>query len=156
MEKLPPFKIHSNKGAAQFYLQPAYFAGETYQTASKETVKVLEPGFVMVEAASFLKREGRTASYDWRNKVVMKLSPKDLVQIIQGLEQRQKVTLEHFRENGSGKLKSFLNIFPGEKYGFCLQLCFGEKKPYVQITTDADAEVLKALLQRAVVRSVGW
>jgi|GEM_PF-901301 len=160
--QFPQFKVHNRTGTVQFTLTPAHFAGETFQTRNGDHVQVLKKGYVMVEMANAAEPNdgpGRV-SYDWSNKVTMKLSDSDIQQILDGFEGKEcRIVHDPNKAKGSGSdgtlANSFLKITKGERFGYFMTISRGDKKAKCPIS-DADVANFRLLLPRAVVRIYGW
>ncbi|CAB5080344.1 hypothetical protein D3OALGA1CA_160 [Olavius algarvensis associated proteobacterium Delta 3] len=160
--QFPPFKVHNRTGTVHFTLTPAHFAGETFETRNGSHVRVLKKGYMMVEMANAAEPNdgpGRV-SYDWSNKVVMKLSDSDIQQILDGFEGNEcRIVHDPNKAKGSASdgtlAKSFLQITKGERFGYFMTISRGDKKARCPIN-DADVSNFRLLLPRAVVRIYGW
>ncbi|MGD8366114.1 MAG: hypothetical protein PVG78_00615 [Desulfobacterales bacterium] len=160
--QFPPFKIHNRTGTAQFTLAPAHFAGETFETRNGDQVQVLKKGHVMVEMANAVQPGDGPGlvTYDWSNKLTMKLSDADIRQILIAFEGRECRIVHDPNKakggSGDGSLpKSFLQLSKGERFGWFMTMSRGEKKARCPIS-EADAANFHLLLSRAVVRMYGW
>ena len=157
----PPFKVHNRTGSAQFTLQPAHFAGETF-TARGGEVRVLKKGHVMVEMANATAQPDRRGNtvYDWAGKVAMKLSDPDIQQILAGLRGEPcKIVHDPNKARSDGDdnalPKSCLQLSKGERFGYFLAISRGDKKAKCPLS-DGEAATLRLLLNRALVRLYGW
>ena len=159
--QFPAFRIHNRTGTVKFTLQPAHFAGETFETRSGDPVRVLQKGYVMVEMASAAESSANRGPvvYDWPNKVAMKLSDVDIRQVLDGLDGKECRIVHDpnkAKPGGDGALpKSFLQLSKGDRFGWFMTMSRGEKKARCPIS-DTDAANFKLLLSRAVVRLYGW
>jgi hypothetical protein len=159
--QFPPFKIHNRTGTVQFTLTPAHFAGETFETRNGEQVQVLQKGHVMVEMANAAETGDGPGpvSYDWANKLTMKLTDADIRQILIGFEGKECRIVHDpnkARGGGDGSLpRSLLQISRGERFGYFMTMSRGDKKARCPLS-EADAANFHLLLSRAVVRMYGW
>ncbi len=159
--QLPSFKIHTRTGAAQFTLQPAFFAGDSFKGRAGE-VRMMKKGYVMVEMANATGQTDPRGNmvYDWHNKVSMKLSDVDIQQVLEGL-QGGGCKIVHDPAKARGEAagaevpKSMLFVNKGEQFGFFMTMSRGEKKAKCPIS-DLEAANLRLLLARAVARIYGW
>jgi hypothetical protein len=160
LEQLPAFKIHNRSGSVNLTLLPAKFNGETF-TSREGEVKVLKKGCLMLEMANAAARTDSrgNATYDWANKITMKLADTDIQQIIAGLrgEKCQIIHDPNKARNASGDdlPKSRLQISKGERYGHFVTMSRGDNSVSCPLS-DADAATLNLLLNQAITRIYGW
>ncbi len=157
----PQFKIHNRTGSVQVTLKPAYFEGETFETRTGK-VRVMKPGHLMVEMANATGGvDGRGyISYDWANKVSMKLSCADIQKILFGLQgENCKIVHDPNKALGDGHSQTLPNsclvLREGDRFGYFMAMNRGETKASCPLN-DSDAATLRLLLSRAVVRLYGW
>lgn len=159
-EQLPPFKIHNRTGASILTLTPAHFSGDTFSTQSGE-VRVLNKGYLMIEIANATEHSDSRGNpiYDWRGKVVMKLTDADIHQVLSGL-QGESCRIVHDPNKARGQAdkqlpKSCLQLSKGERFGYFISMTRGETKVKCPIS-DTEAATMRLLLRRAVARIYGW
>ena len=160
LEQLPAFKIHTRSGSINLTLIPAKFDGETF-TSRAGDVRVLKKGHLMIEMANATARadnRGNT-TFDWTNKITMKLTDPDIQQILGGFR-GDKCQIVHdpnkARNEAAADLpKSRLQLSKGERFGFFMTMSRGDSAVSCPLS-DADAATLRLLLNRAVTRIYGW
>ncbi len=160
--QFPRFKVHNRTGSVQFTLTPAHFSGETFETRDGGRVQMLQKGHLMVEMANAAEKSDGPGpvSYDWTNKVSMKLSDTDIQQLLAGFEGKEcRIVHDPNKargKDGDGSLpKSFLQFGRGERFGYFMTMSRGEKKTKCPIS-DTDAATFRLLLSRALVKIYGW
>jgi len=158
----PQFKIHNRTATVHFTLTPAHFDGATFQTRDGGQVRLLKKGYVMVEMASAADPNSGPGlvSYDWDNKIAMKLSDADIRQILDGFDGREcRIVHDPNKARGAGSdgslPRSYLQLQKGERYGYFMTMSRGDKNAKCPIS-DADAGNFRLLLSRAVVKIYGW
>jgi hypothetical protein len=109
------------------------------------------------------KDENDNASFDWGNKITVKLGINDIgefLSVLSGAKNSvgQKGSLFHQTPGGGNKSVGF--GYNDQNGGYNLRISAQDKDKntsYIQqVLSAAEAEVLKALLQRAVVRIYEW
>ncbi len=160
LEQLPAFKVHNRSGSINLTLIPAKFDGETF-TSRAGDVRVLKKGHLMIEtanAAAGADNRGNT-TYDWANKVTMKLTDPDIQQMLAGLR-GEKCQIVHDPNKARSETetdlpRSRLQISKGERFGFFMTMSRGDNTVNCPLS-DTDAATLSLLLSQAIARIYGW
>lgn len=138
--------ISGKQGAVQFSLLPAYKS------------KKKDEGAVFIEAAPTIGPN----EYNWRSKIIFALGINDIGKVLVTLQGGAGCEIYHDPDTGTEKKNTRakrLIIEPGSPGTFKLALSqqLSEEKRYVQLYIDAgEAQILTALLTRAIERILGW
>ena len=145
-----PFVVYKGKGALRLQLLPA--------EPKEEGSPYLKEGCVMLEIAS----AGETArTYDWENKIVFKLSSKDIGEILAYLKfgAKGEVKLIHDSSKAPGAsedagIKS-LTITATEKSWFWNMVAGKDNKRNVPVDLSEMVRI-QTLLKKAIEKIYGW
>lgn len=138
--------ISGKQGAIQFSLLPAYKS------------KKKDEGAVFIEAAPTIGPN----EYDWQNKIIFALSTNDIGKVLVTLKGGEGCSIYHDPDTGTERKNTRakrLTIEPGNTGTFKVALSqqLGEEKRYASLYIDAgEAQILTALLTRAIGRILGW
>lgn len=145
-----PFVVYKGKGALRLQLLPA--------EPKEEGSPYLKEGCVMLEIAN----AGETArTYDWENKIVFKLSSKDIGEILAYLKfgAKGEVKLIHDSSKAPGAsedagIKS-LTITATEKSWFWNMVAGKDNKRNVPVDLSEMVRI-QTLLKKAIEKIYGW
>ena len=149
MKRLPKFVVYKKAGAMQFSLTPAY--------SDKKDEFSFAKGFVMLEMSNAKgQQKNGLATYDWQNKVVMKLNEVDIQQILTGFQSgKANIVHDPAKASGGNGMKKFLNIDKAPQAGYYVSMKFGEQCAKSSLS-DEEARNLRLLFSKAIIRIFGW
>ena len=145
-----PFMVYKGSAALRLQLLPAAPKEEGSDFAAE--------GCIMLEMAN--AKEGKSRTYDWENKIIFKLSSKDVGDILAFLKKGAKgdVSLIHDPSKVSGADTNLpvkilaINEHEGKWFW---KLTFGEEKRSIPIDM-SELVRMQQLLNMGVVKIYGW
>lgn len=149
-----PLSIYKQTGAAQFKLIIPSQSGQR---------KINSAGSILLEMAKCLGKKGKNNSYDWKNKIIVKLMPIEISRLSQALAKQEEVSFIHNVSFGTGQdsntkgdVYKKINLNKGQKPG-TMFLTTNFQSKNVSVPLNRDEMILLATLLRSVLPIVyGW
>lgn len=155
-------------GALQFKLQgPHYYNNQgqkdyTGRLAFDEDGR-FKDGWKIREGAVFMEITSANGknSYDWSSKIIFALSVGDMGKVLLGLSRAGKTEImhdPHAKTDNANNIKKFLNVEVSDKGAVvsCSQIGNGERKSHSVPLGPDEVVTLRALLTRAISKSLNW
>lgn len=142
------FAIYKGSGALQLRLLPPN-RGEKFPS----------PGCVMMDIcpSGNQKNQHGNPVYNWDGKITLKLSDRDVADVLLGLQGRSvKIVHDPGARQGEGGSKKFLEILPGQRAGTVIFRCsYGDRSALVPLDAN-DALRMRILLTASIPVVYGW